>query len=70
MGIKNKLREIRMREFLMEIKEFADKLGVNLKTYSNWEKNRSKPPLEEALRIANKLNRRVEDIWYLEKDAN
>ncbi|EGT4144077.1 helix-turn-helix transcriptional regulator [Clostridium perfringens] len=70
MSVNNKLREIRMREFLMEIREFADKLGVNLKTYSNWEKNRSKPPLEEALKIAEKLERNIEDIWYLEKDVN
>ncbi|EOU1893556.1 TPA: helix-turn-helix transcriptional regulator [Clostridium perfringens] len=66
MGIVNKLREIRMREFLMDPGEFAVKLGVNPKTYSNWEKNRSKPPLEEALRIAKELNRKVEDIWTLE----
>ena len=39
MGIINKLREIRMREFLMDPGEFAVKLGVNPKTYSNWEKN-------------------------------
>ncbi|HII4507124.1 helix-turn-helix transcriptional regulator [Clostridium perfringens] len=66
MGVENKLREIRMREFLMNSVDFAKKLGVNLKTYSNWEKNRSKPPLEEALRIAKVLNRAVEDIWFLE----
>ncbi|WP_164815513.1 helix-turn-helix transcriptional regulator [Clostridium perfringens] len=66
MGVENKLREIRMREFLMNSVDFAKKLGVNLKTYSNWEKNRSKPPLEEALRIAKVLNRDVEDIWFLE----
>ncbi len=66
MGIKNRLREIRMREFLMDSGDFAQMLGVNLKTYSNWEKNRSKPPLEEALRIAKELDRKVEDIWSLE----
>ncbi|HII4449369.1 helix-turn-helix transcriptional regulator [Clostridium perfringens] len=64
--MKNKLREIRMREFLMDSGDFAKMLGVNLKTYSNWEKNRSKPPLEEALRIAKELDRKVEDIWSLE----
>ena len=65
MGIKNRLREISMREFLMDTGDFARKLRVNLKTYSNWEKNRSKPPLEEALRIAKELDRKVEDIWSL-----
>ncbi|HFD2054534.1 TPA: helix-turn-helix transcriptional regulator [Clostridium perfringens] len=65
MGVKNRLREIRMQEFVMDTGEFSRKLGVNLKTYSNWEKNRSKPPLEEALRIAKELDRKVEDIWSL-----
>lgn len=65
MLVKNRLREIRMREFLMDSGDFAKMLGVNLKTYSNWEKNRSKPPLEEALRIAKELDRKVEDIWSL-----
>ncbi|HFD2050276.1 helix-turn-helix transcriptional regulator [Clostridium perfringens] len=66
MGVKNKLREIRMQEFVMDTGDFARKLNVNLKTYSNWEKNRSKPSLEEALRIAKELERKVEDIWSLE----
>ena len=65
MGIKNRLREIRMREFLMDTGDFARKLRVNLKTYSNWEKNRSKPPLGRALRISKELDRKVEDIWSL-----
>lgn len=69
MGIINKLREIRMREFLMDSGEFALKLGVNPKTYSNWEKNRSRPQLEEALKVAEKLERNIEDIWFLEKDT-
>ncbi|MFR5264503.1 helix-turn-helix transcriptional regulator [Clostridium sp.] len=64
--IKSKLLEIRMREFLMAPGEFANKLNVNLKTYSNWEKGRSKPPLEEAIRISKLLNRTVNDIWDIE----
>ena len=64
--VKNKLKEIRMREFLMAPGEFANKLKVNLKTYSNWEKDRSKPPLEEAIRISKLLNRTVNDIWDIE----
>ncbi|EJT6340413.1 helix-turn-helix domain-containing protein [Clostridium perfringens] len=66
MGIKNKLREIRMKEFAMDSGKFAKKLGVNLKTYSNWETNRSKPPLEEALRIAKLLNKTVDEIWDID----
>ncbi|HAT4137832.1 helix-turn-helix domain-containing protein [Clostridium perfringens] len=66
MGIKNKLREIRMKEFAMDSGMFAKELGVNLKTYSNWETNRSKPPLEEALRISKLLNRTVNEIWDID----
>ncbi|MDM0972537.1 helix-turn-helix domain-containing protein [Clostridium perfringens] len=66
MGIKNKLREIRMKEFAMDSGRFAKELEVNLKTYSNWETNRSKPPLEEALRISKLLNRTVNEIWDID----
>lgn len=64
--VKNRLKEIRMREYMLEQKEFADHLGVGLTTYFNWEKGTSKPPLEKALEIANKLNKDVKEIWYLE----
>jgi DNA-binding XRE family transcriptional regulator len=66
MGVKNKLKEIRMREFMMEPLEFAEYLEVNKKSYYQWESGISKPPLEKALNIALKLNRNVNDIWYLE----
>lgn len=65
-GIKNKLKEIRMKEFLMSPGEFAKLIGTDIKNYSNWESNRSRPRLEIAIEIAKKLNRKVEDIWYIE----
>lgn len=66
MGLKNRLKEIRMREYMMSSKEFAKKLDVPLSTYSNWELCVSKPKLEEAFEIATKLNKKVDEIWYLE----
>lgn len=66
MGVKNKLKEIRMREYMMESKEFAKFLQENITTYSNWELGVSKPNLEKALQIGNKLNKKIEDIWYLD----
>ena len=63
----NKLKEIRMREYLLEVGEFSKILGVNLKTYSNWEKGRSQPKLQDAIRIAKKLNKKVEEIWSEEE---
>lgn len=50
----------------MKQKEFAEFLHVNSKSYFAWEKETIKPSIEVALEIAKKLNRRVEDIWYLE----
>ena len=64
--VKNKLKEIRMQEYLMAPGEFAKFLGTDIKNYSNWENNRSRPKLELAMVIASKLNRKVEDIWYFE----
>ncbi|HYF75464.1 MAG TPA: helix-turn-helix domain-containing protein [Candidatus Nitrosocosmicus sp.] len=64
--IKNRLKEIRMKEYIMDPGEFAEFIGIDIKNYSNWEHNRSRPKLELAIIIAKKLNRKVEDIWYFE----
>ena len=53
----NKLKEIRMREFMMEPQEFANYIGVNYKTYYSWEKGTAGPSLETALKVAKILNR-------------
>ena len=66
MSIKNSLKEIRMKEFMMEQNEFAEYLGISLKNYNNWELNNSRPKLELALEIAKKLNKNVQEIWYLD----
>ena len=64
--IKNNLKKIRMSEYLMTGKEFAEMLNVGRTTYSNWEVGNSRPNLDIALEIAKKLNRNVNDIWYLD----
>lgn len=46
--------------------EFAKHLDIDIKTYSGWENNRSRPTLERALVISKKLNKDVKEIWYLE----
>lgn len=66
MPIGNKLKEIRMREFMEEPKEFADRIGIPIRTYYQYEEGTSRPKLEIALTIAKILNRTVNDIWYLE----
>ena len=62
--VKNKLKEIRMREYMMTSSEFAKVLGVNLTTYSQWESGVNTPKLEKAFEIARKLNKKLEDIWF------
>lgn len=64
--VKNKLKEIRMKEYMMSQKDFATFLDVQVKVYWSWENNKSKPTLEKALEVANKLNKNIMDIWYLQ----
>lgn len=64
--MKNSLKQIRMKEFLMNQKEFCELLKINNKSYSVWEKGTSKPAVDIALKIAKILNRKVEDIWSIE----
>lgn len=64
--VKNKLKEIRMREYMMNSKEFCKVIDVKPNTYSQIEGNKQQGNIETILKIANALNRKVEDIWYLE----
>lgn len=40
MGVKNRLKEIRMKEHMMESKEFSKLLDVPPTVYSGWETGR------------------------------
>ncbi len=63
--VKNRLKEIRMKEYMIESKsEFARILNVPIQTYIKWENEESSPNLDLAFTIAKKLNRTVIDIWY------
>ena len=64
MKLKNKLKEIRMKEHMLGSQEFAEKLGVPRSTYSQWENGISNPTLIKAMEISKKLNKRIEEIWY------
>jgi len=65
MGVKNNLKEIRMREYAMNQKEFAEYLNVGITAYCNWENETSKPTLEKAIEVSDKLNKDIKQIWYL-----
>ena len=55
-----------MKEYMMSQKDFATFLDVQVKVYWSWENNKSKPTLKKALEVANKLNKNITDIWYLQ----
>lgn len=62
--INNRLKEIRMKEYMMSSKEFSEMLGIKLSTYSQWENGINTPNLEKAIEISKKLNKSIEDIWF------
>ena len=63
--MKNRLKEIRMREYMMSQKEFCELIGISQSTYSSIEANKIQGNIENILIICKALNRKVEDIWYL-----
>lgn len=50
----------------MNLTQFAEYLGIDKKILSSWERDKSRPTLERSLEICDKLNKNVNDIWYLE----
>jgi DNA-binding XRE family transcriptional regulator len=60
------LKEIRMKEYMINQKEFAENvLKINLYTYNPIENNKTQGNIETILNIAKALNRPIESIWYL-----
>jgi len=64
--VKNRLRQIRVKEYDMTATDFSAKLGVSVSLYSAWELGKAKPSLERALDVAKRLGKSVEDIWYID----
>jgi putative transcriptional regulator len=68
MGVKNKLKEIRMREYMMSQKDFCENiLKINIRTYNPIENNKVQGTIDTAMNIANNLNKRIEEIWYFDE---
>ncbi|MDU6337849.1 helix-turn-helix transcriptional regulator [Clostridium sporogenes] len=64
--VKNRLKEIRMREYMMNQKEFCEQiLKLSVSTYNPIEQNKAQGNIETILKIAKALNRSVEEIWYM-----
>jgi putative transcriptional regulator len=67
MAIRNKLKDLR-HEHKMESGEFAQFLEMAQPQYSRYEKNKSQPNLETALRISYKVNKPINDFIELVPD--
>mgnify|MGYP001375886286 FL=1 len=67
MAVKNRLKDIR-HDHRMNQTQFAMHIGVSQPLYNRWENQRSQPNQEWMLKLAKRLNIRVEDIFYLEDE--
>jgi putative transcriptional regulator len=65
-AIRNRLKEIR-HDHRMDQTQFAEFLGVNRSLYNRWERQQTQPNPEWILKIAQKVNKSVEDIFYLDE---
>ena len=63
--INNKLKTIRMGEFFLSKRDFSKMLDIAEQQYLRYESGQSNPSLEIAIKISIKLNRHVDDIWYI-----
>jgi len=66
MSIKNKLLQIRLNRGYKFQKDFAEFLNMSKKDYNLIENNKKGISIENAFLIAEKLNMRIEEIWYKE----
>lgn len=66
MDLKNNLKEIRMKEYMMEPGDFAELLEVNVKTYYSWEKGGANPNLKKAHEVCEIIKKDMKEVWYLE----
>ncbi len=64
--VKNNLKRIRMVEYQMTPTEFCKVINISRSTYSQLENGKTIGNIETALKIAKALNKRIEDIWYIE----
>jgi len=65
--LKNRLREIRHEMKIDYQTEMAKLLNMNQQQYNRYENQQVQPDMETAFKIAKKLNRSVDDIFYLDE---
>ena len=65
MVLKNNLKEVRKKKSLTQ-EELGANVGVSRQTIISIERYRYKPTLELALKLAQKLNIKIEKLFYFE----
>ncbi len=65
MILKNNLKEVRQKKSLTQ-EELGANVGVSRQTIISIERYRYKPTLELALKLAVKLNIKIEKLFYFE----
>lgn len=67
MELKNNLKEVRQQKGLTQ-EELATNVGVSRQTIISIERYRYKPTLELAMKLAEKLNIKIEKLFYFEQE--
>ena len=67
MILKNNLKEIRQKKSLTQ-EELGANVGVSRQTIISIERYRYKPTLELAMKLAEKLNIKIEKLFYFEQE--
>ena len=65
MILKNNLKEVRQKNGLTQ-EELGNYVGVSRQTIISIERYRYKPTLERAMKIAVKLNTKIEKLFFFE----
>ena len=67
MILKNNLKEIRQKNGFTQ-EELGTDVGVSRQTIISIERYRYKPTLELAMKLAEKLNIKIEKLFYFDKE--
>ena len=67
MILKNNLKEVRQKKSLTQ-EELGANVGVSRQTIISIERYRYKPTLELAMKLAEKLNIKIEKLFYFDKE--
>ena len=67
MILKNNLKEVRQKKSLTQ-EELGANVGVSRQTIISIERYRYKPTLELAMKLAEKLNIKIEKLFYFDQE--